>query len=235
MPMTNEDLIAMLANLQKQLAIMIMMVSPPTNGPTLPAQPLQPPTPIRPPAPLAPVLPTLPTPPPPPPNPLYEQDINHMLVHVRAYGNNRVDPLVGPDCPFTVTLPKTGHTLSEPQIGLGEMFMGYCMRVADQATGGDGDKYLPGIGSLFLGTGHLFAKTPQGVFNPDGSNWPMAADCYYNMRAYMTPEEKVQDAASQAGWAKWDEEVKARVEKEKNPTPAPAPVGGDLPPGETPL
>lgn len=179
----------------------------------------------------------------PPANPIYAEDINHLLVHARTYGNARVDPVVGPDCPNTVTLPKTGHTLSLPRTDLGEMFMGYATRVADQATGGNGNQYLSGIGAMFLGTGTYFERAGGGPFNPDGSNWPGAADCYFNMRAYMSPEEKAKDDSSKQGWAEYDEKIKARVAAERAAAvaaaqavpPIPAVPEPALPTGETPL
>jgi hypothetical protein len=128
--------------------------------------------------------------------------------------------------------------LSVAQPKLGEMFVGYCQRVSDQATDGHAEKYLGSIGSLFLGTGTFFEHgTPEHpVFNPDGSNWPEAADCFFNMRAYMTDAEKARDDKAQADWEAVNEALKHR----NDPPPAPAPVvppaqPPELPPGETPL
>lgn len=175
-------------------------------------------------------------PPPPPASPLYEFDMNQLLVGARQYGGGRVDPVVGPDCPHTRVMPKTGHVLSVARPDLGEMFMGYVQRVADQATGGKGDTILPSLGTLFLGTGTFFEHgTPGKPFNPDGSNWPEAADAFCNMRAYMTPDEIARDDKAKADWA----EVYERMKNQPAYTPPapqpPAPPAPPLPPGEEPL
>jgi hypothetical protein len=153
-----------------------------------------------------------------------EVDANQLLVGARQYGSARVDPVVGAGTPTTVTLPKTGHTLSVARTDLGEGFVGYCTRIADQAGGNPNT-----VGALFLGTSHLFERF--GGYKADGSNWPQAADYFYNIRAYMTPEELARDDAAKRGWDEYDERVKARVQ---------AASGGfrsqpELPEGETPL
>jgi hypothetical protein len=179
------------------------------------------------------------------PNPLYEMDANRLLTHVRQVGNMQVAPVVGKDCPDTVVLPETGHVLSIPRPDLGEMFMGYCQRTAAQTTNDDPLRVLNTLGALFMGSDYLFAPEH---YKEDGSNWARAADKFANIKAYMTPEEKARDETSKAEWAKWDEVVKARAQKEreqqqpKQPdgTSAGAPVDFSpqptaLPEGETPL
>lgn len=157
----------------------------------------------------------------------YEVDANQLLVGARQYGNARIDPVVGAGAPTTVTLPRTGHTLSVARTDLGEMFVGYCTRVADQAGGNPGT-----VGALFLGTQHLFERF--GGYRADGSNWPQAADMFYNMRAYMTPEELARDDAAKQGWREYDERVQERVKAERQQQPQPKPQA-ELPLGEQPL
>lgn len=164
------------------------------------------------------------------PNPLYEMDANQMLTHCRQVGNARVDPVVGADCPNTVVLPETGHVLSVPRPDLGEMFVGYCMRTADQTTGGDGKRVLDTVGALFLGSAHLFAP---GVYDPKGTNWPRAADKFANIKAYMTPEERARDEQSKQQWADWEVRVQERVKREREQEQGQQPL--PLPDGETPL
>ena len=100
-------------------------------------------------------------------------------------------PVVIAATPDTVTLPVTHHTLSLPHPEKGEMFVGYCQRVASQAGGNPAL-----VGMLFSGTQTIFA--PLGGYKDDGSNWPEAADRFYNARAYMTPEQLAADDASRA-------------------------------------
>jgi hypothetical protein len=172
----------------------------------------------------------------------YQFDANQMLMQARqAAGGARIDPVVGPDCPYTVQMPTTKHVLSVARPDLGEMFMGYCMRVADQATNGKGDEYSGSIGSLFLGSEHLFKEF--GGFDPTGANWPSAADKFYNMRAYMSVAERAKDDAAQQQWAAWDTIVLDRIKREREqsgtagapPNMPNQPDGTALPPGETPL
>lgn len=127
------------------------------------------------------------------PNPVYETDLNGLLTHVRMVGNARVDPVVGDDCPGTVFMPQTGHVLSVPRPDLGEMFMGYCQRVSDQAHGN-----IATVGALVISSSRLFARF--GGFKSDGSNWAEAADCFYNLRAYMSVAERAQADAAKESW-----------------------------------
>jgi hypothetical protein len=83
------------------------------------------------------------------------------------------------------------------------MFIGYCQRVADQA-GGDPNT----VGALGLGSTYLFDRF--GGYRADGSNWPYAADRFYNLRAYMTPEERQRDDQAQQAWREHDVRVRQR-------------------------
>ncbi len=122
-----------------------------------------------------------------------------MLMLSRTIGGRRIDPVVEAGYPGTLTCPLTGHVLSVPQAAAGEMFIGYCHRVIDQATGGKGNDYWGSVGGLFLGASYLFDRF--GGFKEDGSNWHLGADRFFNMRAYMSPAELAADDAAKAGWA----------------------------------
>lgn len=148
---------------------------------------------------------TLPTP---TPN-HYEFDAQGLLVAARQTAGGRIDPVVGPDCPNTVVMERTGHVLSVARPDLGEMFVGYCRRVSDQATMGTDSNAVNTLGSLFMGSSWLFDRF--GGYQPDGSNWPQAADRYFNMRAYMTPEELARDDASRAQWGQHYENMRSRL------------------------
>lgn len=132
----------------------------------------------------------------------------------------RVDDIVPPGTPGTVTLPKTGHTLSLPQPsddptnpGKGEMLMGYIARVHKQC----GSPTFPqGLGALFLGTEGLFA--PGRPWDAKGTYWPEAADKFYNREAYMTDAEKAALATSNQQWdAHWAEKERQRKEQQARP------------------
>jgi hypothetical protein len=119
-------------------------------------------------------------------------DANRLLLRARVLASGvRVDPVVPSGTPGTVTLPKTGHVLSLPQVPA-ENFMGYCTRVVDQCSGNEAT-----LGALLGGMSDFLF--PQG-FNPDGTGWPEGADKFYNVRAYMTPEEVARDAGLKAQW-----------------------------------
>jgi hypothetical protein len=181
------------------------------------------------------------TPPPAPvtePNPMYEADINGLLTHVRSVSGQRVDPVVGPDCPNTRVCAKTGHVLSKARPDLGEMFVGYVQRVSDQITNGKAETIIGTVGALFLGTSTFFEHgTPGKQFNPDGSNWPEAADCFANMRAYMTDAEKERDDKAKAEWAEWNriKQEQAANHPPVAPHTTPPVQPPELPPGEEPL
>lgn len=152
--------------------------------------------------------------PPPPPAPAYEFDEQGFLVGGTNYGGMRVDPIVGPDCPRTVTPSETGHTLSIARVDLGERFMGYCIRVSAQAHGNPAI-----VGALAMGTEWLFR--PWGGYKEDGSNWPFAADRFYNGEAYGDKGGEVNNGA-----------YGPKPGGVVVPPPIPAPP---LPPGEEPL
>lgn len=156
-----------------------------------------------------------------------EMDDQHLLIHVRQVGGARVDPVVPEGTPYTVTLPATGHTLSVARPDLGEMFVGYCQRVSDQA-GGDPKT----VGALFLGTARYFA--PFGGFKSDGSNWPQAADKFYNMRAYMTDAERAKDDAAKASWEAVYDRMGRGEGRQKQPETPSTPSMPSTPPGNVP-
>lgn len=126
------------------------------------------------------------------PTPAGVPDANRLLLRARVLASGvRVDPVAPSGTPGTVTLPKTGHVLSLPQVPA-ENFMGYCTRVVDQCSGNEAT-----LGALLGGMSDFLF--PQG-FNPDGTGWPEGADKFYNVRAYMTPEEVARDAGLKAQW-----------------------------------
>jgi len=169
-------------------------------------------------APVAPVPVPAAPPAPPTPNPLYAMDANGLLVNARQFGSTRVDPVVGSDCPNTITIGETGHVLSVARPDLGESFVGYAMRVSEQAHGD-----INTVGALFVGADYLFDK--WGGFKKNGSNWPFAADRFYNLRAFMSPEEQAKDDAAKAGWSQWDTDFQNHLGS--TPTPVDPPVPGD--------
>lgn len=142
------------------------------------------------------IAPVVPAPPIPaaPAIPLGEVDpATGMLKGYREVSGYRVDPIVGPGTPTTVTLP-SGHVLSKARADLGEMFMGYCIRISDQAQGS-----INVVGSLAMVGDSAFDKV--GGYKTDGSNWPEAADRFYTPKAYMTPEEREKVQADEDAWA----------------------------------
>lgn len=107
----------------------------------------------------------------------------------------RIDPIVAAGSPGTVLMAITGHVLSAPRPDLGEMFPGYCERVSLQCGG-----RIAIIGMLFNGgAAALFAAL--GGYKADGSNWPEAADRFFNGRAYLDDAGKAQYDAAQAAMA----------------------------------
>lgn len=154
------------------------------------------------------------------PNPMNEVGLNGLLVHARQIGNMTIDPVVDVVITgVTTRMPRTGHILSLPRPDLGEMFMGYCQRVSDQAKGN-----VATVGALFISSGRLFARF--GGYRSDGGNWPEAADCFYNLRKYMTEDElKAADAAA-ASWGVVHERMRNQ-RRNRDGTAAPQ--------GETPL
>jgi hypothetical protein len=153
-------------------------------------------------------------------------DINGLLVFAKQIGNNQVDPILPRGFPGTVTMEKTGHVLSLPHPELGETFVPYCQRVSEQAHG-----QQVTVGALFAGTAGLFARF--GGFKADGSNWPEAADCFYNLRSYMTEaERKAADEAAASWHVVYERMGRARGPKKhgRDPKPdAPTPDSGEVP------
>jgi hypothetical protein len=120
--------------------------------------------------------------------------IRALIAELQALLGEPAKPAIGPD---DVYLPVTGNVFPRPRPDLGEMFMGYVQRVG-AATG----RSTSAVGSLFLGAGHLFVPGP---FNPDGSNWPEAADRFFNARAYMTEAQRAAADRAREGWTRWAE------------------------------
>jgi hypothetical protein len=127
-------------------------------------------------------------------------------------------------------MPKTGHVLSLPQPGAvygagGEMWAGYCNRVQLQCGAPPG-QYTAQL--LYLGDG-IFKDI--GGFKPDGSNWPFAADRFYNRAAYASEEETEaarvaaqKEAAGASGtWAEMAEAYRKRAAERQNGRKPPAP------------
>lgn len=145
-----------------------------------------------------------------------------VIPHTQGPMGWRVDDVVPAGTLGTVTLPKTGNTLSLPQPNVehperGEMLVGYIARVHKQC----GEPLFPqGLGSLFLGTDGLFS--PGRPWDAAGTFWPEAADKFYNREAYATDEEKARDAASAAQWDQhWAEKAEARAKVVVNKQPPP--------------
>lgn len=117
----------------------------------------------------------------------------------RMVGNVRVEPVVGADCPRTVTVAQTGHVLCEPRPDLGEGFSAYLWRVCEQCEGS-----LAQGGGIFFAGDHAFDRF--GGFKADGSNWPIAADFWYarfngQINAFLTPAEQAEQAEIAKAWA----------------------------------
>ena len=121
--------------------------------------------------------------------------LNTALVEVRTLADvERIDPVVPAGTPGTVQCPATGHVLSVARPDLDEGFMSYCRRVSAQAAGN------PDTAAAVLTYGDaLFDRF--GGFQADGSNWPLAADRFYNLRAYMSQQERGQDDQARAQWS----------------------------------
>jgi hypothetical protein len=135
-------------------------------------------------------------------------------VQVMAVNGRRVDQPCPQGTPGTVTLAATGHTLSLPEVAKGEMFAGYCGRVYLQC----GAQSADAVGSLFLGTGVYFERF--GGFKPDGSNWPQAADFFFDAisggtAAYATEAERNAPKGTQTF-----EDVGKKISEQQVITPA---------------
>jgi len=107
---------------------------------------------------------------------------------LQALLNEPAKPAVGPN---EVYLAVTGHVLPKPLPETGEMFIGYCQRVA--ATMGQS---AGAVGSLFNGTGHL-----GDVSDPE--NWPLMADKFFFGWSYMTEADRVAYEKERAKWRAW--------------------------------
>jgi hypothetical protein len=138
-----------------------------------------------------------------------------------AVNGSRADLPCPQGTPGTVTLSATGHTLSVAEADKGEMFMGYCRRVYQQAQGNRDD-----VGALVLGTDPWFARF--GGFKADGSNWPMAADFFFNTQSggdsYLTAEEKLANERAKAQWQ--DTGTRIAHQHDNDAPPAPSSVQG---------
>jgi hypothetical protein len=106
---------------------------------------------------------------------------------------NRVDDRVAPGTPGTVTLQTTGNTLSVPQPG-NEGFAAYAGRIREQAAPA-GMTVPYNFGDIIYRGDGLFAAF--GGYKADGSNWPIAADAYYNPDKYRDPAEAARIKAQQ--------------------------------------
>lgn len=108
----------------------------------------------------------------------------------RTVAGAYIEPVVQTGTPGTETMSVTGHVLSLPKPG--ESFAAYCGRVNDQA-GGNPDNVGSAVNALVLGWGDL-------ALSHNGGKWTLAADWFFNQRAYMTPEERAAEDARQAAW-----------------------------------
>jgi hypothetical protein len=136
----------------------------------------------------------------------------------KAVNGKRVDLPCPQGTPGTVTLSATGHTLSLADPSK-EMFAGYCERVAEQA---DGNPNI--IGDLVvLGTSPWFERF--GGFKADGSNWPQAADYFFDTMSrrvnYMTAAERVADQHAREGFTDVGKQISANAQVQQPQTPLP--------------
>ena len=107
----------------------------------------------------------------------------------------RIDAVVAPGSPSTITLPVTGHVLSLPLQSQGEGILGYFQRTSHQ-TGGDAQD----AGGLIVNAVDIATKLQMDSGNP--SSWPYIVDWYANPVAYMNTYEPGAIAAGQAQDAK---------------------------------
>jgi hypothetical protein len=135
-----------------------------------------------------------------------------------AENGKRVDQPCPPGTPGTVTLTKTGHTLSTPLPG--ENFGGYCDRIWRQAEG------VPGVAFAYIMNGSESYFERFGGYKADGSNWPAAADFLFDRHMgrhnYDTDEERAVQAGAQV---QWDQTSAAVGHGNDVQQPAPAVVG----------
>jgi len=119
--------------------------------------------------------------------------IRAAIAALQALLNEPAKPDIGPE---DVYLPITGKVYPKPLPERGETFIGYVQRVG-AVTG----RSTSAVGSLFQGSSHLFSAI--GGFKIDGSNWPEAADRFFNARSYLTDAQRAEADRAAAGWAAW--------------------------------
>jgi hypothetical protein len=166
----------------------------------------------------------------------YKYDAQNLLIQPAplTVKNQRVDPIVDSFCETAVLVP-SGKFLSKPRPDLGEMFMGYCMRVCLQG-GKDPAQFAAELGSLLTAVGPLFAQV--GGFKEDGSNWAQAADLLFNGRPMTEAEKAKAEADRLAAEKAWDEHWKqkqdawANQNKSDDPPKVDTPNTGD---GDVPI
>jgi hypothetical protein len=150
--------------------------------------------------------------------PKYVYDANRTLVEPPPafWGPQkwRMDPVIDITCPTGVKVT-SGRFLSEARPDLGETFMGYVIRVVQQA-GKDPALALSGLGALFLGGDSYFGKF--GGFKADGSNWPLAADVFFNGYPKTQAEIDAEASANQQWADHWAAKEAARREEERKTT-----------------
>lgn len=105
----------------------------------------------------------------------------------------RVDPTptppvtpVEPVAPPDMVLTPRGRMFPRPKPELGEMFMGYTMRVGDYIGGEVQMRARNSAGALFITATPLFAK--HGGFKSDGSNWAAAAEEHLFGDPFFVPD-----------------------------------------------
>lgn len=160
-----------------------------------------------------------------PPPPIPDEEVTYTAV---GPAKIRIDNPAAPGTPGTRTCPKTGHVLSVPlpnptSPAEGEGFAAYCLRVHKQA-GGTFAQGSAALGALYTGaSAKLFADF--GGFDWSGNNWHLAADKYFNPRAYMTAAELAADDRAIGGFAERDRLVQERIANEGQQKPRPLPPG----------
>lgn len=103
----------------------------------------------------------------------------------------RIDAVVPSGTPNTITLPVTGHVLSNPMQSSGEGILGYFQRTSLQ-TGGNAQD----AGGLIIAATDLAHRLSMDAAN--ASSWPYVVDWYANPVAYMNAYEPGAIAAGQA-------------------------------------
>jgi hypothetical protein len=140
-------------------------------------------------------------------------------VKSKAVNGAQVDLPCPQGTPGTVTLSATGHTLSVAA-PTKEMFAGYCGRVAEQAHGNPNV-----VGDIIvLGAAPWFERF--GGFKADGSNWPQAADYFFDTMerrgSYLSDAEKLADQRAREGFADVGKQIQENAQVHQQPqTPLP--------------